>query len=120
MVNVEQFMDIQNKLLVNQIIIVKFTAKWCKPCRDIHDNVSEWIQNMPSNVNIIDIDIDKSSELYAKLKSKKMLKGVPTILAYYGDVERDYWYIPDNSVSGSEKQKIATFFNKCLNKAQNM
>ena len=83
----------------NRVIVVKFGAEWCGPCKKIKPLWNEWISIVPSNIIIVDIDIDESIDLYVQLKAKKMVKGVPTILAFAGDVKRDQWYIPDDSVN---------------------
>jgi hypothetical protein len=45
---------------------------------------------------------------------------VPTILAFYGDVSRDQWYIPDDSVSGGNIQQVQQFFERCAAKAKTL
>ena len=39
-------------------------------------------------------------------KSKKMIKGVPTIFAFPGDSENEIWYIPDDLVTGANQKGI--------------
>lgn len=102
----------------NRIIVVKFGAEWCGPCKKIKPLWNEWISHIPTNIVIVDIDIDVSIDLYVQLKSKKMVKGVPTILAFYGDVKRDQWYIPDDSVSGGNEGDVKNFMNRCFVKAK--
>ena len=82
------------------IIIIKFGATWCNPCKRIAPICEEWLATCPPNILYADIDIDESLDLYMALKNKKMLKGVPTLLAYNTGVARDHWYIPDDSVQG--------------------
>ena len=74
---------------------------------------------MPENVVIVYIDIDEPMDLYMAFKTKKMLKGVPSILAFHGDVNHEdaHWYISDNSTSGSDENDVGTFFNHCAQKA---
>ena len=104
----------------NRIIVVKFGAEWCGPCKKIKPLWNEWISLIPNNIVIVDIDIDESIDLYVQLKAKKMVKGVPTILAFYGDVKRDQWYIPDDSVSGGNEGDVKNFMNRCFIKAKTM
>ena len=108
--------DFQNSKPINIIIIIKFGATWCKPCQDIKKYCSQEVNNLPDIINYIDIDIDKCSDLYRALKTKKMIKGVPTILAYFGgNRESNTWYIPNDSVSGNNIQAISSFFQRCIN-----
>lgn len=101
----------------NRIIVVKFGAEWCGPCKKIKPLWNEWISVIPSNIIIVEIDIDESIDLYVQLKAKKMVKGVPTILAFYGDVKRDQWYISDDSVLGGNEGDVKNFMNRCFMKA---
>ena len=104
----------------DRIIVVKFGAEWCGPCKKIKPVWNEWISIVSSNIVIVDIDIDESIDLYVQLKAKKMVKGVPTILAFYGDIMRDQWYIPDDSVSGGNEGDVKNFMNRCLIKAKTL
>lgn len=92
-------------------IVVKFGAKWCGPCKDIEQDVINAFHQMPSYVQCIMIDIDECPDVYAFLKSKKMLNGVPALLCYKME---NMSYIPDDIVVGSDKAKLASFFNRCL------
>ena len=104
----------------DRVIVVKFGAEWCGPCKKIKPMWNEWISLVPSNIVIVDIDIDESIDLYVQLKAKKMVKGVPTILAFYGDLKRDQWYIPDDSVSGGNEGDMKNFMNRCFIKAKTL
>lgn len=115
---IEEFKTLRNSL-GNKVLIVKFSAEWCKPCQKIKNFVHERFAQMPENVVIVDIDIDETMDLYMAFKTKKMLKGVPSILAFHGDVNHEdaHWYISDNSTSGSDENDVGTFFNHCAQKA---
>mgnify|MGYP006215255827 FL=1 len=89
-------------------IFVKLTATWCNPCQQIAPFVNEWFEKLDKkNIQHIEIDIDESIDLFAMLKSKRMIQGVPTILFYNEDNET---YIPDDSVSGTDENMINNFF----------
>ena len=115
----EELSTLQRSLR-DRLIVVKFGAEWCAPCKKIKPLWNEWISIAPSNIVIVDIDIDENLELYVQLKAKKMVKGVPTILAFYGDVKRDQWYIPDDSVSGGNEGDVKNFMNRCFMKAKTL
>lgn len=109
---------IQSNLKPDQVIILKFSAVWCGPCKLIAPICEEWKKNtMPANrIYWVDIDIDESIELYGALKSKRMINGVPTLFAFRGDKNssRGQWYIPDDSVVGGNVQNVAAFLQRCL------
>ena len=118
---IEEFKKLRNSL-GKKVLIVKFSAEWCKPCQKIKAFVHDRFTEMPDNVVIAEIDIDETMDLYIAFKTKKMLKGVPSILAFHGDMKREdqYWYISDNSVSGSNENDVGIFFKDCLEKASSL
>jgi thiol-disulfide isomerase/thioredoxin len=103
-----------------KIIIIKFGATWCGPCKTIKPLVEQWTKVMAGNITFVDIDVDDSLELYMALKKVKMVSGLPTILAYYGDTVREQWYIPDDSVIGGNEVNIKSFLDRCASKANSL
>ena len=98
------------------VIIIKFGAEWCSPCKNIHNVVYKNFQNMPENVICADIDIDNNFDLFTFLKSKRMINGIPAILAYYDDNDS---YIPSDTVLGADQQQIQKLFDNCLQYIKN-
>tara|TARA_B110000285_G_scaffold68717_1_gene78989 strand:+ start:4726 stop:5076 length:351 start_codon:yes stop_codon:yes gene_type:complete len=93
------------------LIFIKLGAKWCKPCAIIADVVHDVFAKMPAHILTFDLDVDVSSDLFAFLKTKKMVQGIPTILCYHtGNIS----YIPDDSVSGTDLNQIHDFFKQNL------
>lgn len=93
-------------------IIFKFGAEWCDPCKKIKGVVDEQVdlalQKRPDGTLIVyDVDVDECFDLYAFLKTKKMVKGIPAILKY--KLGNDS-FAPDNFVSGTVNKEIETFF----------
>ena len=105
--------DFLQLLKVNPgLVIVKLGAEWCGPCKQIQPVLDGFFANSPDNVICADIDVDESFDLYAQLKSKKMVNGIPVILCYKkGNVS----YIPDDSVTGSGAKELSNFFKRCGN-----
>lgn len=108
---VDEFQELQGNLN-NKVLLIKFSADWCKPCQKIKPLVNDYIMKMPENVIIADIDIDETMDLYMAFRNKKMLSGVPTMMAFYGDVDREHWYVSDATVSGADEKLICEFFLK--------
>lgn len=97
------------------LIIIKFGADWCGPCKRIEKQVHDWFDHMPSTVQCFMVDVDESFEIYAFLKTKKMVNGVPAILCYEkGNVS----YVPSDTIIGADKAGIDAFFQRCLAKVQ--
>jgi len=103
--------DYLNLLKLNPgLMIIKFSAEWCKPCQTIKKFVVEHYATMPENTMCIEIDIDNSIDIYGYLKSKKMVTGIPAIFCY---VKGNESFVPDEFVSGSDPNEINYFFNNC-------
>ena len=99
-----------------KLLIIKFSATWCQPCQKIKELCNELFGQTPVNTICFDIDIDNNAELYTAFKSKKMIKGVPTLFGFNCKKERDmnHWYIPDISISGSNENDIRQFFAQTI------
>jgi thioredoxin 1 len=93
------------------MIIVKFGAEWCGPCKKIEGLVKERMLQMPSNFDCYIIDIDECFELYAFLKSKRMVNGIPALLAWK---KGNLTTIPDAVVASSKITEVESFFQQCL------
>jgi len=93
-------------------VILKFGADWCAPCKKIEQHVNKWFQKIDkehNDIQLIYIDVDNSFELYAHLRTKKMVQGIPAILAYYrGNTS----CIFNDSVVGTNESAIDQFFEK--------
>jgi len=50
------------------LIVIKFTADWCGPCKLIKDLCIQFEKTKPSSIQYYEINIDESIELYMKLK----------------------------------------------------
>jgi len=92
------------------LVMMKLGATWCGPCKKIKPIVDGFFATSPDNVICAEIDVDESFDLYAQLKSKKMVNGIPVILCYKkGNVS----FIPDDSVTGIDPGKLDAFFKRC-------
>ena len=102
----EEFQDLLNEN--NKIIVFKFGAPWCRPCQAIKSHVKECASKLPNDICCLELDVDDSFDLYAYLKSKKQVNGIPCLLAYK---EGNTSFAPDLSISGSNLENITLFFN---------
>lgn len=111
---INKLIEMQSLLAIKEMIIIKFTASWCAPCQGIKPIVDDYLKKLPKAINYIEIDVDDSIELYSFLKTKKMLNGIPAILAFYPGT-KDNAYIPDDSVLGGNKNEVVKFFERSIN-----
>lgn len=93
------------------IIVLKFGADWCGPCKLISPFVKSMIDKLPSIFTVYDLDVDDNFEIYAYLKSKKMVTGIPTLLAYY---KENKTFASNECVSGANEDDYKRFFTKCI------
>jgi thiol-disulfide isomerase/thioredoxin len=84
------------------VLVVFITATWCGPCNKIKAYVEKKLECIP----FLLIDVDKDSNVYSSLRSKKQIRGVPTLLAYTkGSI------IPSATMSGTNEKEINAFFD---------
>jgi thiol-disulfide isomerase/thioredoxin len=94
------------------VFIFKFGAEWCNPCKKIKKFIDKVSLVLPTNVMYIySVDVDECFDLYAYLKQKKMVSGIPAMLAYKAG---NHSYAPDASVSGIDETQLKQFFDTCL------
>ena len=93
------------------ILIFKFTAEWCGPCKKIKDYTYMKSNELPDYMTMMEVDVDECFDLYAYLKQKKMVSGIPVMLAYKAGNDS---YAPDASVSGIDETQLKHFFDTCL------
>ena len=94
------------------VFIFKFGADWCNPCKKIKKFIDKVSLVLPANVMYIyNVDVDECFDLYAYLKQKKMVSGIPAMLAYKAG---NHSYAPDASVSGIDENELKHFFDTCL------
>ena len=95
------------------VFVFKFGAEWCKPCQMIKKHIDNVSLVVPNNntMYIYSVDVDECFDLYAYLKQKKMVSGIPALLAYK---KGNSYFVPDASISGTNESDLNNFFNTCL------
>lgn len=104
-------------------ILLKFTASWCRPCKVIqpfllncvNEKIKDLDQLNKKNVFLyIEVDVDVCFDLYAFLKKKKAINGIPALFLYNTDISRNqeesYMYLPHAFVSGTSETEIKKVF----------
>ena len=109
------------KNMTHDVIIFKFHADWCGPCKAISPHVKTELTRINEDSRfkkswkLVHIDVDESFDLYAFMKRMKMVKGVPTILCYTkSGFDEDRFYVPAYSVVGAKAQPITQMFETVL------
>lgn len=91
------------------VLVFKLGADWCGPCKKVKPLVHELAGQMPNNVTVLDIDVDDSFDLYAWLKTRKQVNGIPAFLAYYPGNETG---ASDYSTTGADPTAVTNFFTE--------
>ena len=73
--SIKQFYNILKEN--EDIVIFKIGANWCKACVKI----APLVQNL--GLDILEINVDDSFELYSFLVLKKIIKTIPVLLCFY-------------------------------------
>lgn len=92
------------------LVLIKFGADWCKPCKVIKKPVHNFFIQTPSNIKCYDLNVDECDELYGFLRKKRMISGIPTILCYKRGTTN---YVPDDTFSGTNLIELDKFFKRC-------
>ena len=107
-----------------EFIMLKFQADWCRPCKVlnpfVHKQVTQKLKEMDEkqrkNVFLyVDVNVDVCIDLYAFLKQKKRINGIPAIFLYSkkisAQMDREHMYIPHASVTGVKEGEIKKLFD---------
>ena len=103
----EQYLATKDK---SKTYVINFWATWCAPCQVIESTVKKYFSEMPNNVQCYALDVDDNFELYGQLRKKKVVKGIPALLAYNDENSDGY---PDDFYSGSSIESVEMFFQRC-------
>lgn len=104
--------DFLEHLKINPgLILMKFGAEWCGPCKRIETTVNKIFAQMPATVQCYMIDVDENFDVYAFLKKNKMIQTIPAILCY---VKGNETYVPDLLISSSDVTQINGFIKECM------
>jgi thioredoxin 1 len=99
------------------VVVIKFGATWCQPCKKADPVIQHSMSQMPDTVQCVVVDVDESFEVYAFMKNKKMVSGIPALVAYYKGNDS---LIPDEFCTGAKTEDINAFFAICFNKGIEM
>ena len=101
----------------NNIFIVKLGAEWCGPCKAIEPLVDKYFKMLiEKKINCQQIDVDEALDIFAFLKRKRVITGIPAILLYKKNNDS---YMPDDSVLSGNKDDVIQFFERTLQLIQN-
>jgi len=96
------------------LLVIKMGASWCGPCKKIQDiankKMMDIVNTWGNSVNIIEIDIDDSFDVYASLKTKRIVNGIPAILCWF---KENVELRPSEFINDSNPDGVSLLFDKC-------
>jgi thioredoxin-like negative regulator of GroEL len=90
-------------------LVIALWAPWCVPCKTAAPLVAACAAKMPTKVTYLHLNVDTCADVYAALKAKKQVRGIPALLAYKPE---NATLIADVSYSGGNRADIEAFFSK--------
>lgn len=78
-------MDFNKILENNNVVIVKFSATWCGPCRTMEPIVESVASQLENKAKVMSIDVEEEPDLATKYK----IRNVPTILYFKNEELKD-------------------------------
>ena len=88
-------------------VIVWFSATWCDPCKKVEPLITPWIERLPDKIAVLHLDYDTNCDVYAALRGKKQVRGIPVLLGYKPGNTTLY---ADVSCSGILEKDVDAFF----------
>ena len=92
--------ELKEHVKKHEVVIVKFTADWCGPCRRVAPHIHSLMETY-NKINYVVVDVDEGSNIASFLK----IRSIPTIISYInGDIHE--------ILPSSDENEITKFFAK--------
>ncbi len=85
----------------NPVVIMKAHATWCGPCKTIQPFFEEKVNELPTGVSVVYVDVDKASTISRKYR----IRSVPCMISFFKGQ-------PYDVVKGANGGEIFKFFEK--------
>ncbi len=103
----------------HKVTIIKLTATWCKPCKQINpviEGLNKHYMSKGVDYEYIELDVDNAVDIYAFFKKMRMANGIPTILSFKKDLyQESSFYVPFRCLTGADQNGVIKLFNDSLN-----
>lgn len=90
----------------SELVVVKFSAPWCNPCKVLAETIEDIVPNFP-NVAFGEIDVDECEE---ELAADYNIRNVPVLLFFKDGLQLD------RTVGLLGREQLVNKINENLNK----
>ena len=97
-------MDFNKILEENSIVVAKFGAEWCSPCKTMEPIIESVANQLGNKAKVMSIDVEEEPDLATKYK----IRNVPTIL-YFKNGE-----LKDKSVGAMAESDLINRINNLI------
>lgn len=98
----EQLKELITNQTSRDILLIRFTAEWCKPCKVLEPILEKVAQENPADVTVISVDVDEFDELAAKHHAVML----PLIIAMHKGKET-------KRLNSKEEKEVRRFIEEC-------
>lgn len=97
-------MDFNKILEENNVVVAKFSAEWCMPCKTMEPIVDSVANQLADKAKVMSIDVEEEPDLATKYK----IRNIPTIL-YFKNGE-----LKDKSVGAITESELINRINNLI------
>lgn len=84
----------------NAVIILKFYADWCKPCKRIKNIVYDRFMEYPDDIFLVELDFDTQRSIANSMR----VRSIPTLVSIVNGEQKDV-------IVGSDVKNVHALFN---------
>lgn len=108
--NVNNFDEVVREKSHDKVVLVKFWAEWCVPCKRMTEQLEQIDSEVLKQIDIVSIDVDASEN--HKICSEFGVRNIPTLLVYHRGQIKERWVGVNHSISELQNNILKILNNK--------